>query len=122
MRQLQGTFWQDGGVAEAQAYSFVIHPGAAEGVVGQDILIVDALDPGQFERYKRAAAVIARMGGRLSHGATLLREIRKPSAIVAGCNLDGALDGKRVRYANGAIEPVSHQAQPAQSQRQPPAP
>lgn len=101
-RSRVGTFWQDGGGDLKQAHGFVIYPGKAEGIVGESILIVDALDPGQFENYKAAGAVIARMGGRLSHGSTLLRELGKPSAILPDAPED--LEGKRVLYQDGKIE------------------
>jgi phosphohistidine swiveling domain-containing protein len=80
----------------------VIYPGSASGVVGREILVVDALEPGHYEDYRRASAVIARTGGRLSHGATLLRELKKPSAVIG--NLNGGLDGRRIAYSNGRIE------------------
>lgn len=102
IRQHTGTFWQDGGGALAQEHGFVICKGEVEGVVGVDILIVDALDPGQFERYKAAKAVVARMGGRLSHGSTLLREIGKPSAVVPEAPRDW--EGKRASFVNGVLE------------------
>ena len=73
----------------------------AEGFVGKDILIVDALEPGHLEDYKQAKAVIARTGGRLSHGATLLREIKKPSAVVPEARFE---QGARVRYRDGVLE------------------
>ena len=107
-RTRSGTFWQDGtafgAVAVAQHdLSFVIYPGNVEGIVGEDILIVDSLDSGQYERYKLAKAVIARTGGRLSHGATLLRELKKPSAVIPDANTDGQLNGSKVRFENGRI-------------------
>lgn len=101
VRTRSGTFWQDGGTAVQQQFSFVIYPGVAEGTVGQDILIEDALEPGRYELYKAAKAVIARTGGRLSHGATLLRELKKPSAVVA--ELSTFWHGKRARYDNGTL-------------------
>ncbi len=101
-RQQSGAFWQAGGETLKQDFAFVIYPGAAEGIVGRDILIVDALEPGHFEDYRAAAAVIARTGGRLSHGATLLREIKKPSAVMQ--QIPGDLEGQKIRYANGQIE------------------
>jgi hypothetical protein len=112
-RTRSDTFWQDGArfgavKTASHALSFVIYPGAAEGIVGTDILIVDALESGHYERYRAASAVIARTGGRLSHGATLLRELRKPSAVIAGANVDGSLDGARVRYADGALVQVDY--------------
>jgi pimeloyl-ACP methyl ester carboxylesterase len=99
-----GTFWQDGKASMQQGFSFMVYPGTVEGVVGADILVVDALEPGHYEAYKRARAVISRTGGRLSHGATLLRELRKPSAIIGG--LAGELEGKRVRLVDGVCEVI----------------
>lgn len=103
-RSRTGTFWQDGGGDLRQEHGFVIYPGGAEGKVGEDIIIVDALDPGQFEFYKAAKAVVARMGGRLSHGSTLLRELGKPSAILP--DAPQGLEGKQVRYQDGTLEEV----------------
>lgn len=103
LRSKSGTFWQDGGEMLRQDHGFVIHPGEVEGVVGKDILIVDALEPGHFEQYKAAKAVVSRTGGRLSHGATLLRELQKPSAIVPEAP---DCEGKRVRFKNGVIEEI----------------
>lgn len=97
-----GTFWQSGGDVLRQGFSFVIYPGKAEGVVGEDILIVHALEPGRYEQYKQAKAVIARTGGRLSHGATLLRELRKPSAVLQELPQEIS-DGTAVIYSNGEI-------------------
>ena len=81
-REQKGSFWQDNGNATQQTNAFVIYPGYVQGVVGKDILITDSLDPGQYNYYQTFKAVIARMGGRLSHGAILLRELQIPSAII----------------------------------------
>jgi pimeloyl-ACP methyl ester carboxylesterase len=104
IRDKSGAFWQDGGAVITQSHGFVIYPGSAEGIVGVDIMIVDALEPGHYEEYKKAKAVIARTGGRLSHGATLLRELKKPSAVMPLVSTD--LAGKRIRYADGAVEEI----------------
>jgi PEP-utilising enzyme, mobile domain len=101
-RTKSGAFWQDGGAVMTQSHGFVIYPGQAEGVVGVDILIVDALEPGHYEDYKAARAVVARTGGRLSHGATLLRELKKPSAVMPLVQQD--LHGKRIRYRDGEVQ------------------
>jgi hypothetical protein len=69
--------------------------------LGEDILLEDTLDPGRHAHYQTARAVIARMGGRLSHGSTLLRELRKPSAVMPQVNL--AWRGREVRYADGEL-------------------
>ncbi|EPN14709.1 hypothetical protein A249_08040, partial [Pseudomonas syringae pv. actinidiae ICMP 18804] len=72
-----------------------------QGILGEDILLEDTLDPGRHAHYQNARAVIARMGGRLSHGSTLLRELRKPSAVLP--NVDMAWVGREVRYADGEL-------------------
>jgi pimeloyl-ACP methyl ester carboxylesterase len=101
VRYKTGTFWQDGGEEFGQSFSFVIYPGRAEGIAGEDIMIVDSLEPGHIEEYKKAKAVIARIGGRLSHGSILLREIKKPSAVITDVKND--IEGKRIAYDNGRI-------------------
>ncbi len=104
IREKSGAFWQDGGAVMTQSHGFVIYPGRAEGVVGEEIMVVDALEPGHYEEYEKAKAVIARTGGRLSHGATLLRELKKPSAVMPLVGDD--LRGKRVSYADGQLDVV----------------
>jgi hypothetical protein len=42
------------------------------------------------------------MGGRLSHGSTLLRELRKPSAVMP--DVDLAWLGREVLYADGELK------------------
>jgi pimeloyl-ACP methyl ester carboxylesterase/predicted DCC family thiol-disulfide oxidoreductase YuxK len=81
-RTKQGAFWQDNGIATKQDHDIVIYPGEVSGIVGEDILVVDSLEPGQLEYYKKFKAIIARIGGSLSHGAILLRENSIPSAII----------------------------------------
>lgn len=100
-RSMHNSFWQDGHEGSSKAKGFVIYPGRVQGVLGKDILLVDTLDPGQYAFYKAARAVIASMGGRLSHGATLLRELRIPSAVMP--DLDTAWAGQKVIYDNGRI-------------------
>ena len=79
----------------------MIYPGRAQGILGRDILLEDTLDPGRHADYRAAQAVIARMGGRLSHGSTLLRELRKPSAVLP--HVDMAWLGREVLYQDGAL-------------------
>jgi hypothetical protein len=100
-RNQAGTFWQDGGEVEAQEFGFVIYPGRVEGILGEDIMLVDALEPGHYAEYQKAKGVVSRTGGRLSHGATLLRELKKPSAVIG--NVDAGLVGKRVVLEGGRI-------------------
>jgi len=101
LRSKQGTFWQDGEELNETGRGFVIYPGAAEGVLGKDILLLDTLKAGDYENFASARAVVARSGGKLSHGATLLRELQKPSAIVP--DVDASLRGKYVHFSQGKI-------------------
>ncbi|WP_454690344.1 PEP-utilizing enzyme [Achromobacter aloeverae] len=100
-RDRQGSFWQDGRESAERAAGFMIYPGRVQGTLGADILLVDALEPGMYARYQAARAVIARMGGRLSHGSTLLRELRKPSAVLP--DVDPSWLGRTVLYEDGKL-------------------
>lgn len=100
-RNRGGSFWQDGQLGTEQAAGFLIYPGRVEGILGKDILLEETLDPGRYLEYQAAQAVIARMGGRLSHGATLLRELRKPSAVLPGVDLTWL--GREVAYQDGEL-------------------
>ncbi|WP_122456378.1 alpha/beta fold hydrolase [Pseudomonas viridiflava] len=101
VRARSGSFWQDGREGTEQAAGFMIYPGQVQGILGEDILLEDTLDPGRHAHYQNARAVIARMGGRLSHGSTLLRELRKPSAVLP--HVDPEWLGREVRYADGEL-------------------
>lgn len=103
-RSREGSFWQDGSQASEQASGFMIYPGQVQGILGQDILLEDSLDPGRYAQYQAANAVIARMGGRLSHGSTLLRELRKPSAVLP--QVDSEWLGRKVLLHDGALRLV----------------
>ncbi|MCS3470961.1 pimeloyl-ACP methyl ester carboxylesterase [Pseudomonas sp. JUb42] len=102
IRSRDGSFWQDGREGSEKASGFMIYPGQVRGVLGEDILLEDTLDPGRHAVYQSARAVIARMGGRLSHGSTLLRELRKPSAVMP--DVDLAWLGREVLYADGELK------------------
>ncbi|MFK3791990.1 alpha/beta hydrolase [Pseudomonas piscis] len=104
VRSRGGSFWQDGREGSEQASGFMIYPGQAQGILGVDILLEDTLDPGRHAHYQQARAVIARMGGRLSHGSTLLRELRKPSAVLP--QVDPSWMGREVRYVDGQLNLV----------------
>ncbi|WP_148054030.1 PEP-utilizing enzyme, partial [Pseudomonas brassicacearum] len=71
---------------------------------GQDILLEDTLDPGCHAHSQSSRAVIARMGGRLSHGSTLLRELRTPSAVLP--QVDVGWLGRAVVYCAGVLRLV----------------
>jgi hypothetical protein len=108
VRTRDGSFWQDGREGAEQATGFMIYPGQVQGVLGEDILLEDTLDPGRHAHYQTARAVIARMGGRLSHGSTLLRELRKPSAVMP--QVDPAWVGCEVLYRDGELELINSKA------------
>ncbi|RMS20157.1 PEP-utilizing enzyme [Pseudomonas syringae] len=108
IRSRAGSFWQDGREGTEQATGFMIYPGQVQGILGDDILLEDTLDPGRHAHYQNARAVIARMGGRLSHGSTLLRELRKPSAVLP--QVDLAWVGREVLYVDGELRLVEGQA------------
>jgi len=101
IRTRDGSFWQDGREGTEQATGFMIYPGQVQGILGGDILLEDTLDPGRHAHYQAARAVIARMGGRLSHGSTLLRELRKPSAVLP--QVDVGWVGREVLYRDGEL-------------------
>ena len=101
-RSRKGSFWQDGDEISGMGKGFVIYPGEAEGVLGEDILLLDTLKAGDYDRFAQAKAVIALSGGKLSHGATLLRELQKPSPIIPHAN--EFLPGQRVHYAQGILK------------------
>ncbi|MBD8575975.1 alpha/beta hydrolase [Pseudomonas syringae] len=105
IRSRAGSFWQDGREGAEQAAGFMIYPGQVQGILGRDILLEDTLDPGRYAHYQAARAVIARMGGRLSHGSTLLRELRKPSAVLP--QVDMTWVGREVVYADGELRLVT---------------
>lgn len=104
IRSRDGSFWQDGREGSEQAAGFMIYPGQVQGILGRDILLEDTLDPGRHAHYQAAHAVIARMGGRLSHGSTLLRELRKPSAVLP--QVDVTWVGREVVYVDGVLRLV----------------
>jgi hypothetical protein len=106
-RNMGNGFWQDGHTSNETAPGFVIYPGRAEGILGNDILLVETLDPGQYAFYKTAHAVIARLGGRLSHGATLLRELHIPAAVMPHVDqtwVDQTWPGRKVIYQDGTLK------------------
>jgi phosphohistidine swiveling domain-containing protein len=101
-RKRRGSFWQTGSAERGQSASLLIYPGEAEGILGKDILLVDSLDPGQHQYYRQASAIIARSGGILSHGSTLLRELKIPSAILPDINTEWL--GKKISLRDGKVQ------------------
>ena len=64
---------------------------------GRPILLAPAVDPGWLPVFIRVAGVATELGGRLSHAATLLRELRIPSVL----NLPGVT---RAAHSGEVIE------------------
>lgn len=100
-RNRRGSFWQTGSAGQGQSTALLIYPGKVSGILGSDILLADTLDPGQHAHYRQASAIIARSGGILSHGSTLLRELKIPSAILP--EVPSEWLGKRVCLNNGQL-------------------
>jgi pyruvate,water dikinase len=75
---------------------------------GPPVLLAPAVDPGWLPVFVRVGGVAAELGGRLSHAATLLRELGIPSVL----NLPGVMQcaetGRRVRLRvpPGVVEVV----------------
>jgi rifampicin phosphotransferase len=86
---------------------------AAAGIL---VLLAPAVDPGWLPVFLRVAGVAAELGGRLSHAATLLRELGIPSVL----NLSGvtatARTGELVRLSvpPGRVERVAEPRSPDQ--------
>lgn len=105
-RSRRGTFFENNpDQVVKQDQGLVIVHGEVEGVLGKDILLVEVLNAGDIETYKAFAAVVAKNGGRLSHGATLLREFRIPSAIIPTAKAE--LTGKKVKLKGAALIEIS---------------
>lgn len=103
-RQPLGSFWQNGNNATEIADAFTIYYGEISGILGEDILVENSLDPGRYATYQQSQGVIALMGGKLSHGSTLLRELKKPSAVIP--TLDKTWIGKRVTLKGNQVSLV----------------
>src|SRR5436305_1821745 len=70
------------------------------------VLIAPAVDPGWLPVFVRVAGVAAELGGRLSHAATLLRELAIPSVLNLAGATQVARTGERVslRIPPGILE------------------
>ncbi len=86
----------EGRVRRAEDLASFLRDGAAELGRG-DVLVVPALEPSWGVLFGRVGAVVAELGGELSHASILLRELGTPSVVnCLGCW--GSLrDGERVR-------------------------
>ncbi|MCH8909013.1 MAG: hypothetical protein IH840_18180 [Candidatus Heimdallarchaeota archaeon] len=101
-RHKSGLFMEHTGLSVASKSDIILlYPGKVIGVIGQDLLIVETLQSHDFERFKQYKVIISKTGGKLSHGATLVRELKIPSAIIFGFEAE---TGSRFEFENGKIK------------------
>lgn len=76
------------------------------------VLVVPALEPSWAVVFGRVGAVVAELGGELSHASILLREAGKPAVVNCAGAFDALAEGERVRLdaAAGLVE----RAEPAE--------
>ncbi len=72
------------------------------------ILVVAALEPSWAVIFPRVGAVVAEIGGELSHASILLREARRPAVVNVGPIMSGVTTGDRLRVdgRNGLVERI----------------
>lgn len=100
-RYKSGLFMEHSGLlVDTLSDVILLYPGKVTGVIGEELLIVDTLQSHDFEKFKQYKVIISKTGGKLSHGAILVRELRIPSAIIFGFNADR---GSRFEFDNGMI-------------------
>lgn len=87
-----------------------VHAGRARLDSGT-VLVVPALEPSWAVVFGRVGAVLAEIGGELSHASILLREAAKPAIVGASGCFGGLEDGERVRL-EGSSGRVSRLAPP----------
>lgn len=73
---------------------------------GETVLVVPALEPSWAVVFGRVGAVVAEIGGELSHASILLREAGKPAVVNCEGAFGALVDGERVRLdgAEGTVE------------------
>jgi pyruvate,water dikinase len=84
-----------GGIAEGRA-RVVRDPGTTELDDG-DILVCEATDPGWVSLFLVAGGVVTDLGGMLSHGAIVAREMGLPAVVGTTGATATILDGQRIR-------------------------
>ena len=77
-------------------------------IVAASVLLAPAVDPGWLPVFVRVGGVAAELGGRLSHAATLLRELAIPSVLNLAGATGSAHTGEHVclRVPPGSVEPA----------------
>jgi pyruvate,water dikinase len=82
--------------------------GGEGGLDHQTVLVVPALEPSWAVVFGRVGAVVAELGGELSHASILLREVRTPAVVNCTGVYEALADGDRVRLdgASGLVERV----------------
>jgi len=77
-------------------------------LTAETVLVVGALEPSWAVVFPRVGAVVAEIGGELSHASILLREARKPAVVNCTEVLQAVKTGDRVRVdgARGVVELV----------------
>lgn len=80
--------------------------GAAPSLDRDTVLVVPALEPSWAVVFGRVGAVVAELGGELSHASILLREAGKPAVVNCLGACRALADGERVRLdgASGTVE------------------
>lgn len=102
MRSRKGTFFEQN-PDEVSSFSdaFPIVSGELEGILGKDIAFVEVLKAGDIENLQQYKGVVALTGGRLSHGATLLREFGITSAVIPQVSKDWL--GRKVKLKGAQL-------------------
>jgi pyruvate,water dikinase len=85
-----------GGTVEGRA-RVVIDPGLAGDFEPGDVLVCETTDPSWVVLFQLAAAVVIDVGGPLSHGAIVARELGIPAVINTRTATRTIVDGSRVR-------------------------
>ena len=84
-----------------------------------DVLVVPALEPSWGVLFGRVGAVVAELGGELSHASILLREMGTPAVVNCLGIWAGVRDGERVVVdaARGRVERLERPREPGQPTR-----
>jgi rifampicin phosphotransferase len=87
----------------------IVHPSDAARLQRGDILVAPSTDPGWTPLFLRCAAVVTEVGGLLSHGAIVARELGLPAVLNVAGVLEALEDGELVSVDGnrGLIERVA---------------